>query len=74
MIDRPEAHVRLWRALRHVIRMHASQVRESMSAGYTVSEPEVITEVPLTMTTMQAVQDSWMGLVTPKTFFSTMRS
>jgi len=51
-----------------------SRCQQDTHCVHTVSEPEVITEVPLTMTTMQAVQDSWMGLVTPKTFCSTMRS
>ena len=37
---------------------------EALSAGCSPSEPEVIAEVPLATPTMQAVQDSWMGLVT----------
>ena len=41
-----------------------SRCQQDTHCVHTVSEPEVITEVPLTMTTMQAVQDSWMGLVT----------
>ena len=50
-------------ALGHHVLLH-----EALSAGCSPPESEVIAEVPLTTPTMQAVQDSWMGLVTRRTF------
>ena len=37
---------------------------EALSARRATVEAEVIAEVPFATPTMQAVQDSWMGLVT----------
>jgi hypothetical protein len=42
----------------------ASEGPEAMSAGCSPPESEFIAEVPLATPRMQAVQDSWMGLIT----------
>ncbi len=39
---------------------------ETLSTGCSPPESEVIAEVPLATPTMQAVQDSWMGLLTQR--------